>query len=140
MAEHTGKNCIFCKIVADELPHERVAASDDLYAFLDVNPISRGHTLVIPRDHFQSFESTPVKIVREMAAFVADYAPKIAQALGADGFNIGINNGAAAGQVIGHAHWHIIPRYQGDGLRSWPGNSIEKEDLNSVAEQIRKRI
>src|SRR3989344_8150927 len=115
MSKLTDEKCIFCNIVSGKLPHERIAASDSLYAFLDINPISRGHTLVIPRDHYPSFELTPIPLVREMGSFVSEYAPKISNALGADGFNVGINNGKAAGQIIDHAHWHIIPRYRNDG-------------------------
>lgn len=140
MADMTREKCIFCAIIADEVAHYRVASSDLLYAFLDAYPISRGHTLVVPREHFSSLETTPEMIIKEMAIFVAQYAPKITRALDADGFNIGINNGRAAGQAVDHAHWHIIPRYEGDGLKSWPNTSTNAEKLSRVAEEIRRKI
>ncbi len=137
-----NKDCIFCKIIDKELPANIIYEDLDVIAFLDINQATKGHTLVIPKNHHETYLSTP----KEEMHHVMDVAQKIGQAqmkqLLARGVNIIINNYPPAGQVIPHFHVHVIPRYdQTDGL------SIEMVDkkhpdfnLPVLASQIRKGL
>lgn len=135
-------NCIFCKIVNKEIPANIVYEDLDVIAFLDINQTTKGHTLVIPKEHHQTYLATP----KELMHRVMDVAQRIGQAqmkqLLARGVNILINNYPPAGQVIPHFHVHVIPRYdKSDGL------SIEMVDHNHpelnlpiLAGEIRKGL
>lgn len=133
------EQCIFCKIIAGEIPSATVYEDDDFKAILDVNPAARGHVIIVPKKHAAN--------VFEMedgdAAKVFPVAKKVAAALkktyGCDGVNILQNNGEAAGQTVFHLHVHVIPRYYGDGVNiMWkPG---ETPNLEEVAEEIRKNL
>jgi histidine triad (HIT) family protein len=111
-------SCIFCRIVAGEIPAEVVARGDDFLAFLDVQPLADGHVLVVPRAHAACIEDlTPTAADALFHAVVALAGP-VRKALGADGTTIGINNGEATGQTIPHVHVHIVPRWPNDGAGS----------------------
>jgi histidine triad (HIT) family protein len=130
------KDCLFCKIASGTIPCQKVAENKDFLAFLDIMPISKGHTLVIPKKHCENLLDFPKTEEEDLVEFVKKVASKVKGAMHADGFNLGMNNGAAAGQVVFHAHLHIIPRYIGDGLESWHGNKASAEEL----EEARKKI
>ena len=128
-------DCIFCKIVNGEIPAQKVYENSSTIAFLDIRPISRGHTLVIPKLHAQNlFELSDEALATTMSA-----VKKIAIALRkmADGINIGMNNERVAGQVVDHAHVHVIPRYHNDGLKHWPGKDLLPEDATKIAAEIK---
>jgi histidine triad (HIT) family protein len=130
-------DCIFCKITRGELPSYKVYEDDNTLAFLDIHPVSPGHVLVIPKDHATNiFEISP-----ESWAHVQETARKVAIALekatDADGVNLMMNNREHAGQVVDHAHVHLIPRFKGDGLKLWPHKEYKEGEANSVAEKIR---
>lgn len=105
---------IFRKILDGEIPSRDVYEDEDTYAFLDVNPLARGHTLVIPKQDAETLEDLDdggaalFETVRELA-------PRVADAVDAPAYNIGLNNGEAAGQEVPHVHFHIVPRFDGDG-------------------------
>lgn len=131
-------NCVFCKIVAWDTPSQRVYEDDQLIAFLDINPINWGHTLVIPRQHYGNCTETPPEVLSEMIKLTHKLAPAIASAMAADGYNLGINNGRAAGQLVDHVHIHIIPRKTDDGLKSWPSRSRYPEgEMGTTAKKIK---
>ncbi len=112
-------NCIFCKIVKGEIPSKKVFEDEHTLAFLDINPMSTGHTLVIPKKHAENV----FEIDEKELAHVHAIAKKIAiqrKNEGAEGVNILQTNGAVAGQSVFHLHVHVIPRKTGDGLRFWP--------------------
>ncbi len=105
----SSENCPFCDL------GPRVVASNDLAAAVrDKEPASKGHTLVIPKRHCESFFDLTNEEVRACFALLGQERVKIVAEFHPDGFNIGVNDGAAAGQSIGHTHWHLIPRYHGD--------------------------
>lgn len=108
------EDCIFCKIVKGEIPAEKVWEDSKFLAFLDANPRIKGHSLVIPKKHFDTF----MDLDKETSSNYFDAIKKTAETLikkyNADGFNIVLNNGESAGQIIPHAHFHIIPRKKGD--------------------------
>lgn len=132
-------NCVFCKIVSWETPSQRIWEDDKYIAFLDINPINFGHTLVIPREHYSTFHETPDEVLSGMISLAKRIAPAIMQALEADGYNIGVNTGRAAGQAVDHVHIHIIPRYDDDGLRAWHGRERYREgEMGKTARKIKE--
>lgn len=130
--------CIFCKIVAGAIQAPKVYEDADVVAFLDNRPTSPGHTLVISKQHFDRFDIMPPAAVGTLFAAVRKIAPGVAQGAGASGYNLSVNVGAVAGQIVFHTHVHIIPRKSGDGLAPWGqrdyGSPAEAEQL---AQKIR---
>ncbi|MBI4050273.1 MAG: HIT family protein [Candidatus Doudnabacteria bacterium] len=136
------KECIFCKLIAGELPSFRVYEDQDFVAFLDIHPVATGHTLVVPKAHSHDIEDTAEEVFVELMKRVKKIGQAMAKALGVPGYNVGINNGRSAGQLVDHIHAHIIPRKgEGDGLLPWPGREkVAEEELAEIAERIRKQI
>jgi histidine triad (HIT) family protein len=110
--------CIFCRIVAGEIPAEVVAREPDVVAFLDVQPLADGHVLVVPRAHAASVEDLTPAAADALFRSVVRLAGPVRAALGAAGTTIGINNGEATGQTVPHVHVHIVPRWADDGAGS----------------------
>ena len=133
------EECVFCKIVRGELPAAKIYEGERSLAFLDINPISPGHTLVIPKEHASSFVELDEATTADVFNAVRMVMRMLKVALHPDGFNIGINDGKAAGQEIMHVHVNVIPRYEGDGGK--PVQSIvrnpPRESLEEIAEKIK---
>jgi histidine triad (HIT) family protein len=110
-----SEDCIFCQIVAGDIPARVVYEDDDVLAFLDANPLARGHTLVIPKPHHETLGDLPADAGEPVFAALHRLAPAIEAAVGADASNVAFNNGEAAGQEVPHVHGHVIPRFEGDG-------------------------
>lgn len=132
--------CLFCKIVAREIPSEKVFEDDFAYAFLDIHPVNRGHTLVVPKRHTRDLYDITTKEFGALMERVHLLAPKIKEVVAADGINIGMNNEGAAGQLIFHTHIHIIPRFTDDGFRHWHGTPYKEDELAETAESLRRAI
>lgn len=111
-------SCIFCRIVAGEIPGEVVASDAHSVAFLDVQPLADGHVLIVPRAHVATIEDMSPGDATALFAMVQRLAAPVRHAVGAAGSTIGVNNGAATGQTVPHVHVHIVPRWQGDGAGS----------------------
>ncbi len=111
------KNCVFCKIAIGEIKQEKIAESDLFFAIHDIHPHAKGHSLIIPKKHFVTLLDIPNKLGNEMLEFTKKVASKLLDEKLGDGFNLIMNNLAVAGQVVMHAHIHIIPRKEGDGIR-----------------------
>lgn len=109
------QDCLFCKIVAGEIPNYTVYEDENVLAFLDIFPCTKGHTVVVPKKHCASLWDISTEDFMRVAAGVQTAAGKVRSAINPDAMNIGINNGAAAGQAVAHMHWHIIPRWEKDG-------------------------
>jgi histidine triad (HIT) family protein len=107
--------CVFCRIVRGEAPAHTIYEDEDTLAFLDVHPLTEGHTMVIPKGHYETLEKTPAEEIARVFLTVQQVSEALRQALGAAATTIGINNGRAAGQVVPHLHVHILPRFSGDG-------------------------
>ncbi len=138
-------HCAFCKIVAAQIPASVVFENQTSLAFLDIGPLADGHLLLIPRDHYPALVDMP----REESTRLLSVIPVLGRALlevtGAEGFNVLINNGTAAGQVVPHAHIHLIPRQSGDKLGyRWHVSSYENDRPAELAlayqEALRKHI
>ncbi len=133
-------DCLFCKIVRKEIPAAVVYENGLTMAFLDIKGINPGHTLVVPKDHFDDFASTPPERLGDIAAVAQKVAKAAMRALGAPAFNIGVNNGAEAGQVIGHMHLHVMPRFKGDGHEHWHGKPYAEGEMETVAEKLKATL
>ncbi len=130
------EECVFCRIIDGKIPCSRIAESENFLVFLDANPITEGHALVVPRQHSTNLLDLPEYLGNEFLELTQRTAQAIISITGATGFNLGMNNGPAAGQLVMHTHFHIIPRYEGDGLRLWPGRKASPGDLRRLAERI----
>ncbi len=108
-------DCIFCKIMAGELPASKVMEDDGIIAFLDIAPIVKGHTLVIPKAHTEHLVDTPTAALTDVMTAVRKIARAQQEGLGAAGVNLTQANGAVAGQVVPHIHFHVIPRFGAPG-------------------------
>lgn len=129
-------DCLFCKIVARDIPCEKVYEDEDTFAFLDIHPINRGHTLVVPKEHYKNMYEIPAEKFAQVMNTAHLLAPKIKSAVGAHGINIGINNDGPAGQLVFHLHVHIIPRFEGDGFAHWHGNPYQEGEIKTIKDII----
>ena len=129
-------NCVFCAIAAGEIPSFKVYEDDLVLAYLDINPFTKGHTLVIPKAHSANLLETDEATLAAVIARVKKVAAHLKAALPCDGFNILQNNGEAAGQTVMHLHFHIVPRYGKEAIafESRPG---DMDELKALAERIR---
>lgn len=133
-------NCLFCKIINKEIPATIVYEDADILAFLDINPVNIGHTLVIPKLHTQDMNSADDATLAKLAIATSHIARAVQKGLGVTGYNLEVNNGDVAGQIIFHSHWHIIPRFADDGLKHWPGKKYAEGEANLVAEKIKSSL
>lgn len=133
-------DCIFCKIIKGEIPSQKLYEDAHTYAFLDITPVNSGHTLVVPKNHSVNILDADNKDICAIAETVHKIAPKIIKAVGAEAFNLAVNNGSAAGQVVPHLHFHIIPRFPDDGRGLWGGRHVGGDELAEVGEKIRKEF
>lgn len=131
-------DCLFCKIAAGEIPSTKIYEDDAVLAFLDIHPVNIGHTLVIPKTHYTNLYDTTDETLARMMSIVRKLSIATKNAMGADGINIEMNNDPVAGQIIFHAHIHIVPRFEGDGFRHWRGaRDYHKGEDADVAEKIK---
>ena len=133
-------DCVFCKIINGEIPANKIYEDDKVLAFLDINPVNPGHTLVIPKKHSENLIDTADEDLCAIIKAVKKIAPAIVKTVEAGGFNLGVNNGAAAGQLVNHLHFHIMPRSDNDGLELWPGRPYEEGQAKQIAEKIKKEL
>jgi len=130
------ENCIFCKIIKGEIPCSKVYETDKTIAFLDISPVNKGHTLVVPKKHAVNILDIESNDLNAVSDVVRKLAPAIKKAMNADGLTITSNNGQAAGQVIMHSHIHIIPRFKEDGLKLWPQGEYKEGERQETAKKI----
>ncbi len=129
-------SCIFCKIMKGEIPSTKIYEDEHTFAFLDISPVNPGHTLVIPKKCAKDLLELDDGTIAKLFSSARKVAGAVKKGMKADGLNIGVNNGEAAGQVIFHAHVHIIPRFKNDGLKLWGGRKYE----GSEPEKVRAKI
>ena len=130
-------DCVFCKIIAGEIPADKIYEDEDCLAFLDITPVNPGHSLLITKKHYENIYELPDEALKKLAPAIKKIAVAIKEGTGAEGINIGMNNEAAAGQIVPHAHFHIIPRFPNDGHRHWKGGSYAEGEAEKIAEKIR---
>jgi diadenosine tetraphosphate (Ap4A) HIT family hydrolase len=131
-------SCIFCKIVKGEIPSFKLVETDKTFAFLDINPLSRGHALIIPKFHGAKLTDIP----DEHLSDILPIAKKLVAATGATEYNILQNNGSGAHQVVEHVHFHMIPKpNQAEGLGiSWPQQPTDMDKLKALFEEIKSKV
>ena len=130
-------NCIFCKIAAGKIPSKTLYEDEKFRVILDLGPATRGHALVIPKEHYADLYEIPEETAGEAMKVAKKMAAVMTEKLKADGFNIVQNNGEVSGQSVFHFHIHLIPRYEGDGhILSWNSGSPSQEELEEVKQQI----
>ena len=135
-------DCVFCSIVDGEIPSYTVYEDDAVVAFLDANPLARGHTLVVPKAHHERVNDLPLSLAADLFATVPDLTEAVEAAVDAPATTIAVNNGTAAGQEVPHVHVHVVPRSEADGGRpihalidSRP--DVDDDELADVADAIR---
>ncbi len=137
----TAADCIFCAIIAGKIPADKVFEDDETFAFVDINPTNEGHTLVVPKDHFENVYTVPPETWCRVMLTVQKMALAVRAGVNADGVNIIMNNEAAAGQIVHHAHVHVIPRHNDDGLKHWQGKPYKSAaESATVAEKIKGEL
>lgn len=133
--------CLFCKIIAKDLPSAKIYEDEHCYAFLDLHPINIGHTLLVPKAHSANLYEMNDETLAVLAPVIKKVAIAIKNALNADGINIEMNNDPIAGQIVFHSHIHIIPRFSGDGFKHWHGaRDYHEGEMGEVAKKISSAI
>lgn len=140
----TTSDCLFCKIISGDIPSAKVYEDDQVYAFLDISQVTKGHTLIIPKTHVKDIYETTDAVAQELFKRVPKIANAIKEAYKPEGINILNNNEEAAGQSVFHLHIHLIPRYgKGDGFGAvWKTNNDQysQDELNKIASDISNNV
>ena len=134
-------DCIFCKIVNGGIPSYTVYQDDDTLAFLDINPNTQGHTLVIPKKHAANITDMDDKDIASLFRTVRKVVSGLQATINPEGFNLVVNHGEVAGQVIHHFHCHVIPRNTGDGIEyEFRGITPSPEEFQELARKVAEHI
>lgn len=137
---HQDPECIFCKIIRKELPSSKVYEDDSTIAFMDIAPVNKGHTLVIPKRHSETLLHMDERDAMNTFKTVQLVSDAVKKATNADGISILMSNFKAAGQVVPHAHVHIIPRFKDDGLKHWPQTKYSNNEMEKLQRLITDEI
>lgn len=131
------ENCIFCKLAAGDIPSATLYEDDDFRVILDLNPASRGHALIIPKEHYRNLYDLDDDLAAKALVLAKRMVLRLKEVLGCDGYNIVQNNEEAAGQTVLHFHMHMIPRYEGDkvGL-GWKMGELSDEDKEEIISKV----
>tara|TARA_B100000575_G_scaffold173697_2_gene139179 strand:- start:1370 stop:1789 length:420 start_codon:yes stop_codon:yes gene_type:complete len=133
----TGEKSIFTRIITGEIPSFKIFENDHVYSFLDINPISRGHVLVIPKEPAQYLHELSPESSSELGRALSSISKSIVEVTGATSYNIIQNNGSQAGQTVFHVHFHIIPKYpESTHSFAWKTMEIDKKDASDLAQEI----
>ena len=133
-------NCIFCKIAAGEIPSTTLYEDDDFRVILDIEPASKGHALILPKEHCANLYELDDELAAKALVLAKKMITKLTDILGCDGYNVLQNNGPAAGQTVFHFHMHLIPRYKNDNVKiGWKlgklTDNVKEEILNKICEK-----
>lgn len=142
-----SESCSFCKIMLGEGQASIVYEDDRVLAFMDLHPANVGHTLVVPREHWETIYGIPERVLAELFAVVKRVSVAVKKAVGAEGISILQFNERAAGQSVRHFHVHVIPRFRGDAISKFIGamlgpgfKKVERQDLDEIAEKIKENL
>jgi histidine triad (HIT) family protein len=134
-------DCIFCKIIRKEIPAVIIDETDDYIAFVDRKPNNFGHSLVVPKIHYENIYTLKGNALISFGQEIQKISKAVKGGVKADGINVHMNNDSVAGQEIFHAHVHIIPRFEGDGLKHWPPKEYEyPNQIEEIGEKIRQQL
>lgn len=132
-------NCLFCRIIAGEIPCYKVYEDGQTFAFLDIAPVNPGHTLIVPKRHFSSLEDIPEDELSALIRSVKAVGALLKDKLDILGYNVSENNDPVAGQVVPHVHFHLIPRHPGDGLHLWPQHKYGAGEAEALIARLSAR-
>ncbi|MCX6815760.1 MAG: HIT family protein [Candidatus Aenigmarchaeota archaeon] len=136
VSEH---DCLFCKIARNEVPSFKVYEDEKVVAILDINPASSGHTLIMPKKHYLNLHDIPENTLSDCMTVVKKMTDRTRNKLNAVGVNIMQNNGRQAGQVIDHIHFHVIPRYENDGIMMrFPRVQLSNEEMKKIQDKLKE--
>ncbi len=131
------EDCIFCKIANGEIPSKTLYEDEQFRVILDLGPATKGHALILPKDHFANLYELPDETAAKVMQLAKKMATQMTEKLGCDGFNLVQNNGETAGQTVFHFHLHLIPRYENDGQEiGWTPGSPSQEELEAIKNEI----
>lgn len=135
-------DCVFCKIIRDEIPSCKLYEDDQVLVFLDIAPFNSGHALVVPKDHHHSITTLPAEYHAKIMEAATKTAVAQMRTLKAEGFNLVLNNGRCAGQEVPHVHLHVIPRFVDDQpiFKASKKKYDSTEEMQKIAEKIRARL
>lgn len=134
-------NCIFCKIAAGEIPSAVLYEDDDFRVILDLGPASKGHALILLKEHYADIYEIPDELAGKAMKLAKKMAAAMTKALNCDGFNLVQNNGEVAGQTVFHFHMHLIPRYKGDGVGlTWTPGKLTDEVRDEIVEKVKAEL
>ena len=134
------ESCIFCKIIAGEIPSDKIYEDEYTLAFLDARPSAPGHTLVVPKKHVENIFDADDETLSRVLHTVRIVAPAVRDAVGGHGVHVNSNHGAAAGQIVSHLHFHIIPRHDRGEFTFWPKTKETSTEASLVASKIREKL
>ena len=133
------ENCIFCKIANGEIPSTTVYEDDDFRVILDLSPASKGHALILPKEHYANLYELPDEAASKVLIVAKNVVAKMTKALGCDGYNLVQNNGEVAGQTVFHFHMHLIPRYKEDQLGlGWKMGELTDADREDILAKLKE--
>lgn len=137
------ENCIFCKIAAGEIPSKTIYEDEQFRVILDISPASKGHALIIPKEHYADIYKLPEDMAGQAMILAKKLALHMTETLNCDGFNIVQNNGETAGQTVFHFHMHLIPRYEQDGNQDkfcWNHLELSQEELEDICQKLSRNL
>ncbi|TSC94138.1 MAG: Hit-like protein involved in cell-cycle regulation [Parcubacteria group bacterium Licking1014_1] len=137
-------DCIFCRIAKGEIDSAKIWEDEKILAFLDINPLTRGHCLIIPKEHFENIFDLDKDILKEIIVIAKEISEKMKRSLGAKGVNLLNSNGKEAEQLVFHFHLHIVPRYENDGRKITTDRAelkvVALEELKKLAEEVKLKV
>lgn len=135
------RECVFCRIISGAMPSATVFNDENTIAFMDLSPANKGHVLVMLKKHYETFQDIPAAEMTVLSDAVRKVAAAVVKATKADGFNLLMSNGKAAGQTVPHAHMHVIPRFDGDGIGlNWTQKKYGENEMADYGDRIKKAL
>ncbi|MFW6014587.1 MAG: HIT family protein [Nanoarchaeota archaeon] len=135
------QDCIFCKIVNGQMPCEKIYEDENILAFMDISPANKGHALIIPKEHYETILELPQDLMEKVAAGTKKVAEGVVKASGVEGFNVLVNNKKVAGQLVPHVHFHVIPRFEDDGIdMTFTHKKYGDGEIGEYAQKIKEKL
>lgn len=133
------ENCIFCKILNGDIPSRTIFEDEDFQVIMDVEPATKGHCLILPKNHYANLFEMPDEVAAKVLPIAKKVAAHLKETLQCDGMNLVQNNGEVAGQTVHHFHMHVIPRYEGGNAKdvTWSHSTFEAEEMDAIYNQIK---
>ena len=132
--------CIFCKIIAGDIPSYKVHEDERVTAFFDILPISPGHTIIVPKNHVADVEDLTAEDLNAMAQLLKKIGKAVMAGLGVKGYSVFLDNKSAANQHVPHVHFHLVPRKEGDGLERWPQSGYGEGEAEFCLKKIKAKL